>query len=51
LIRKGHKIRISIAGADKDTFERYPSEGIPTYTIQRNKNFPSFIDIPIIKKK
>jgi len=51
LIRKGHKIRVSIAGADKDTFERYPSEGIPTYTIQRNKNFPSFIDIPIIKKK
>jgi putative CocE/NonD family hydrolase len=50
LIRKGHKIRISIAGADKDTFDRYPSEGNPTYTIQRNKNYPSFIDIPINKK-
>ncbi|TFG01914.1 MAG: CocE/NonD family hydrolase [Promethearchaeota archaeon] len=49
LIRKGHKIRVAIAGADKDTFNRYPTEGTPTYTIERNKNHPSYIDIPIIK--
>jgi predicted acyl esterase len=51
LIRKGHKIRVAIAGADKDTFDRYPSEGTPTYIIQRNKKYTSFIDIPVINKK
>jgi len=49
LISKGHKIRVAIAGADKDTFDRYPAEGTPTYTIKRNKNYTSFIEIPINK--
>ena len=48
LIRKGHKLRVGIAGADKDTFLRIPSEGNPTITIERNKKNASFIDIPII---
>ena len=51
LIKKGHKIRIAIAGADKDTFIRYPKEGRPTITISRNKEFPSYIKLPIIKKE
>jgi putative CocE/NonD family hydrolase len=50
LIRKGHSIRIAIAGADKDTFLRYPAKGKPTITIARNKNNPSYIDLPIIHK-
>ncbi|MFX0081812.1 MAG: CocE/NonD family hydrolase [Candidatus Hodarchaeota archaeon] len=50
LIRKGHKIRVAIAGADKDTFDGYPTEGTPTYIIQMNKKYTSFIDMPIIKK-
>lgn len=49
LISKGHKIRVAIAGADKDTFDRYPEEGTPTYTIKRNKNYASFIEISINK--
>lgn len=49
LIRKGHRIRVAIAGADKDTFNRYPEEGIPTYNIKRNKYHASYIDIPVIK--
>ena len=51
LIRKGHRIRVAIAGADKDTFNRYPAEGTPTYNIKRNKNHTSYIDIPFIEKK
>jgi putative CocE/NonD family hydrolase len=51
LIKKGHRIKIAIAGADKDTFLRYPSEGRPTITISRNNTNPSYIDIPIIKKE
>ncbi len=50
LIRKGHRIRIAIAGADKDTFSRYPAEGTPTISIKRNNKYSSFIDIPYIKK-
>lgn len=51
LIKKGHRIKIAIAGADKDTFLRYPSEGRPTITISRNNTHSSYIDIPIIKKE
>ncbi|MFX0095401.1 MAG: CocE/NonD family hydrolase [Candidatus Hodarchaeota archaeon] len=50
-IRKGHRIRIAIAGADKDTFTRYPAEGTPTITIERNNTQASFIDLPIIQKE
>ena len=51
LIKKGHRIKFAIAGADKDTFIRYPKEGRPTITISRNKEFPSYIELPIIKKE
>ena len=51
LIKKGHRIKIAIAGADKDTFIRYPKEGRPTITISRNKDYPSYIELPIIKKE
>ncbi|MCB0634196.1 MAG: CocE/NonD family hydrolase, partial [Lewinella sp.] len=49
LIRKGHSIRIAIAGADKDTFDRVPEEGTPVYKIYRNKHYVSFIDLPVVK--
>jgi len=51
VIRKGHRIKLAIAGADRDTFKRYPSEGKPTITIARNTYNASYIDIPIIQKK
>lgn len=50
LIRTGHRIRVAIAGADKDTFMRLPADGIPTISIARNKAFSSFIELPIIQK-
>ncbi len=50
-IRKDHRIRIAIAGADKDTFLRYPTDGRPTITISRNKTNSSYIDLPIIENK
>jgi putative CocE/NonD family hydrolase len=48
-IKKGHSIRIAIAGADKDTFDRVPAEGTPVFSIYRNKDYVSFIDLPIVK--
>ena len=49
LIKKGQAIRVAIAGADQDTFDRVPAEGTPTYSIFRNKNYRSFIDLPVIE--
>lgn len=50
LIKKGHSIRVAIAGADKDTFDRVPAEGNPIFSIYRNKVNDSFIDLPVIPK-
>ncbi len=50
LVKKGSRLRLVIAGADKDTFMRYPKEGNPTIKIHRNLDYPSNIQIPIIQK-
>jgi hypothetical protein len=48
LVRKGHRLRIAIAGADKDSFLRYPRNGqVPTITVERNRTYPSHISIPV----
>lgn len=49
LIKKGHSIRIAIAGTDKDTFDRVPAEGAQTYKVYRRKGNASFIDLPVVK--
>jgi predicted acyl esterase len=48
LIRQGHRIRIAIAGHDKDNFARIPASGTPTITLARNALHASFIDLPVI---
>ncbi|MEY3050256.1 MAG: hypothetical protein RLY31_41 [Bacteroidota bacterium] len=48
LVRKGHSIRIAIAGADKDTFDRIPADDIPVFKIYRDKHHVSFLDLPIV---
>lgn len=50
LIKKGHRLRVAIAGHDKDTFIRIPAEGTPTIAVQRNKRGMSFIELPIVKR-
>ena len=47
LIREGHRLRIAIAGADADTFARYPLDGgTPTITIERNARYASRVLLP-----
>lgn len=48
LIKKGHSIRIAIAGADKSIFDRTPKHGTPTYEIMRNATQLSFVSLPIV---
>ena len=50
LIRKGHRIKIAIAGGDKDTFSRYPKDGRPVINVSRNNKFSSHIDLPIFQR-
>jgi len=48
LIPKGYRLKLAIAGADKDTFKQYPLDGgKPVMTICRNAVKASFIDLPI----
>ena len=51
LIRKGHRLRIAIAGHDKNTFARIPAEGSPTVTVARNKRNASWVDLPVVARK
>jgi putative CocE/NonD family hydrolase len=51
LIKKGHRIRVAIAGHDKSVFARIPAEGAPTITVARNKQRASFIELPVIPRR
>ena len=50
LVKKGHRLRVAIAGHDKDTFIRIPAEGTPAIAVQRNSRALSMIELPIIKR-
>ncbi len=43
VVPKGYRLRLALAGADRDTFGRYPPDGDPTWTLFRAT---SYIDIP-----
>ena len=46
LLRKGHRLRVALAGADASVFQRYPKEGTPTWTVYREAQRASFIEWP-----
>ncbi|MCX6053458.1 MAG: CocE/NonD family hydrolase [Chloroflexi bacterium] len=48
-VSKGHKIRVSIAGADASSFDRVPEQGETEFRLLRGGEYPSCIDLPIIK--
>ncbi len=50
VIRKGHRIRIAIAGHDESIFTRIPATGTPIITVLRDKFHSSFIELPVIQK-
>lgn len=51
LFKQGHRIRVAIAGHDKDLFARYPAEGTPEISVKRNAVNASYIDLPVMKGK
>lgn len=48
LIKKGHKIRIAIAGHDAASFARIPEKSDPTIVVQRNSNLLSYVELPMM---
>jgi len=47
LVREGHRIRIAVAGHDASPFARYPAEGTPVLSVQRNNIYPSHVELPM----
>jgi putative CocE/NonD family hydrolase len=50
LFKKGHRIRLAIGGADKDTFARIPPDETPQWTIERNRTRASSLELPVIER-
>src|SRR5262249_34600536 len=51
VIRRGHRIRVAIAGADSDTFARIPAQGTPVISVLRDQQHASFVELPVIPKE
>lgn len=50
LVRKGRRLRVAIAGHDKDSFVRIPAQGEPVISVQRNRVYASFIELPVVHR-
>jgi hypothetical protein len=48
LIRAGHRIRIALAGADADTFERIPETGETVFLVHHDPLYPSHVVLPVV---
>jgi len=51
LVRKGHSIRVAIAGHDKDTFIRVPETGDPVIRVHRQQGSATWIELPVINRQ
>lgn len=47
VVPQGYRLRVAIAGADANMFARYPAEGDPVLTVERNSVYPSHIMLPM----
>jgi uncharacterized protein len=45
LLRKGHQIRVALAGADAGVFRRYPPGGDVTWTVYRQSALASYVEL------
>jgi putative CocE/NonD family hydrolase len=47
LIRKGHRLRVTISGADDGNLERLPTRGDATITLALSQG--TYVDVPVVK--
>jgi putative CocE/NonD family hydrolase len=50
LVKRGHAIRIAVAGQDASTFARVPAEGTPVLTVAHGPAHPSRVDLPVVAR-
>jgi putative CocE/NonD family hydrolase len=50
LFRRGHRIRLAFAGADRDHFARIPAEGSPRWHVARDRSHPSQLVLPAVSR-
>ncbi len=50
LVKRGHRIRIALAGADKDNFPRIPADRLPVLAVERNRAHASFVELPVVRR-
>jgi predicted acyl esterase len=50
LVRKGHRLRVAIAGHDRDTFAQIPGDGAPSVTVLRTRAHASHIDLLLVPR-
>lgn len=50
LLKQRHRIRVAIAGADRDTFARIPASGRPIVTVLHNARDASRIELPVRRR-
>jgi putative CocE/NonD family hydrolase len=48
LFKKDHSIRVAVAGADKDHFALMKTDPPPILKVQRNMQYPSAIELPVV---
>jgi len=48
---KGHSIRVAVAGHDDALKDRYPKEGTPVLTVERNATYLSRVVLPVLRRK
>jgi putative CocE/NonD family hydrolase len=51
VFKKGHSIRVAIAGHDDALKDRYPKEGVPVLTVERNSTRQSQVVLPVMRRK
>jgi uncharacterized protein len=47
VLPKGHRIRVALAGADASLFQRFPAAETPTWTVYRDPQRASFVELPV----
>lgn len=47
LLRAGHRLRLSLAGADRSVFRRYSDDGSETWIVERSAASPSALTVPL----
>jgi putative CocE/NonD family hydrolase len=50
VLRRGHRLRLALAGADAGLFARYPAAGPVVWTVYRERGRASFLEVPVHRR-